>query len=70
MCASNSRCTAALWGQSGDLTSFEKIISDVPGVGVDTQGDVTRGWAEESGDVTRGGAEESGDVTRGETEEW
>ena len=51
-----------LWGQGGDFILFEKIISDVPGVGVNTHGDVTRVGAEKSGDVTRGGAEESGDV--------
>ena len=62
MCDSNSWFTTPLWGQGGDFTLFEKIISDVPRAGVDTHGDVTRVGAEESGDVTRGGAEASGDV--------
>ena len=62
MCDSNSWCTTPLWGRGGDFTLFKKIISDVPGSGVDTHGDVTRVGVEESGDVTRGGAEESSDV--------
>ena len=62
MCDSNSWCATPLWGRGGDFTLFEKIISDVPRVGVATHVDVTRVGAEESGDVTRGGAEASGDV--------